>query len=141
MIAASIFSTPRNGMQPMQRVLIMEDNRDLCVIYTKAVEKAGYEVHQAVTLAQARVALDSYQFDLFICDMRMGTESGLDLLRERRDDLKSAGTVIVVVSAEEQYRSQVADLDVDFFLSKPVTLLSLTTLIQRLTSKKTIPNS
>ena len=134
MALTSIVGAPQTEPQKKHRVLIMEDNADLCFIYGKAVAQLGCVVDEANTVHAARRLLDQNRYDLFIADMRMGTENGLDVLRERGPQLEALGTNVVVVSAEEKYRRLTGELGIEYFLSKPVTLLSLTTLVKRLTA-------
>jgi DNA-binding response OmpR family regulator len=114
------------------RVLVMEDDRDLSDIYARSLRRAGYQVYQATTISTARQMLAATRFDLFLCDMHMGTERSFDLLREQRASLVANKTATVVISAEEQYRGRCEEIGIEFFLSKPVDLKQMITLVSRL---------
>ncbi len=125
----------REGTSPV-RILLMEDEDDQRRLYARALAQAGFDVEQAATLQEARDFLANHHFDVFICDIRMGNERGTDLLRERGQELMCQGTEIIVLSAQEQYRALCEELGIDFFLTKPVSLAGLTTLIKRLTGQE-----
>jgi CheY-like chemotaxis protein len=91
-------------------------------------------VHQAATVQEARDLLAHQAFDVFLADMDMGSERGIDLLREQVDTLRYSGTRIVAASAQESYRSQCEALGVDLFLEKPIEITPLVTLVARLMS-------
>src|SRR5437763_2258099 len=105
-----------------RRVLVMEDDADLCDIYSRGLRRAGFQVYQATTISEARELLARHRFDIFLCDMHMGTERSFGLLQEQRASLVAKSTTTIVISAEEQYRGRCEEIGIEFFLSKPVDL-------------------
>lgn len=116
-----------------KRVLILEDHEGLLRLYSKLLNKAGYVVIEANSIAQAEAFLNQQLIDVFICDLHLDNESGATLLERRISALQEQGTHVVVVSAESHYRDYVQQLGADFFLTKPVSMEELLTLINRLT--------
>ena len=49
-----------------RRILILEDEDDLRRIYSRALRHAGYDVHEATTLQEARDLLAQYAFDVLL---------------------------------------------------------------------------
>jgi DNA-binding NtrC family response regulator len=123
--------------RPASQVLIMDDTDDLRRLYSKALGKAGYKVYPAATIHQARQLLGQHHFDVFLCDIRMGSEGlGIDLLREQLDALNRAGTQVIMVSAEARYRDMCEEMGIEFYVEKPVALPPLITLVNRLTASR-----
>ncbi len=116
-----------------KRVLVMEDTDDLRRLYTRALERAGYEVYAAATLEEARDLLLQHRFAAFLCDVHIGRERGTDLLREQYDKLRQCGTQIIMISADPHYRAMTEELGIEFYMEKPVDIVPLVTLIDRLT--------
>lgn len=114
------------------RILVLEDNAGLREIFVQALVRAGYQVHAAAGLAQARAALTGGRVDVLLCDIQLGEKRGTDLLRERIEDFRRNGTHVIVVSAEDRYRPACEELGVDFYLEKPVNVEMLLTLVERL---------
>ena len=112
------------------RVLIMEDDVNLLRLYSKAFRSALCWVDQARTLHEARLLLRENDYAVFVVDMVMGKEFGVDILREMGDKLKAAGTQLIVVSAEEQFYGEAAALGVQHFLAKPVLPNSLVRIVE-----------
>jgi len=123
------------------RILILEDDIQLQEIFQRALKRFGYQTVSAHTLAEGRQALSGGMFDVLLCDMRLPDGDGLTLLREFSGNLQRAGTHIVVVSAEPQYIGMGEDLGVEFFLTKPVSLQMLNTLLSRLTAQSKPANA
>jgi two-component system response regulator (stage 0 sporulation protein F) len=117
-------------------ILIMEDESVLRRLYTRALDRAGYKVYGAGTLAEARELLAQHRFDAFVCDIHMGEGRGTDLLREQGDALRKGGTQIVMVSADSRYRAVTEEMGVEFYLEKPVSISSLVALMDRLTAQE-----
>ena len=80
----------------MSRVLIVDDDAAFARALARGLERAGYEAAVALDTEGALAALDETPFDRACVDLRLGAESGLDLLEallERRP-----GLIVVVLT-------------------------------------------
>jgi DNA-binding response OmpR family regulator len=118
---------------PVKRILIMEDNPDLRHLYGKALRKFGYEVHSAASLQEARALLETSRFDIFLCDIQVGSERGTDLLLEQHSVLSQSDTQVVILSAYPRYRPITDEMGIDFYLEKPIAVDTLLAIVKRLT--------
>jgi DNA-binding response OmpR family regulator len=127
----------QTGNDPMtaRRVLVLEDDADLCRLFSRALRASGYEVYPATTLDEARALLIQIPMHAFLCDVHVGSECGTDLLREQLDTLRQHGTQVIMVSGEAQYRPFCEEMGVDFYLEKPVAIGALVKLVDRLTGQ------
>lgn len=114
------------------RILVLEDDPSLARLYTKIMHKAGYEVDTAHSLEQANQRITEIDYAVFICDMQVNGGNSSGLLRQRWQHLKQVGTRVIIVSGQEHYRMLMHDLDVDFFLSKPVSTHDIVNYIKRI---------
>ncbi|RME12183.1 MAG: response regulator [Ardenticatenia bacterium] len=130
-----------NATQPKRRILVLEDDEDLRFIYARTMRRAGFEVREAATLADANRLIDNEHFDVVFFDIRLEGERSTDILRARAQELRKKGTYIIVISAESQYADLAEELGAHFFLVKPVELSSLVTLVERLLSDPEGANS
>jgi len=67
------------------RILLVEDNADTLFYLDLILRGHGHEVIAADSLATARRAIASAEFDLLISDIELADGSGLELLRELRE--------------------------------------------------------
>ncbi len=111
----------------------MEDDERLRNVFTRALQAADYEVHQAAAVEEAQALLAEHKFDVLICDIHVGKSRGTDLLREHGEMLLNSGGQIVMVSGYPRYRAVCEEMGADFFLEKPVSIKTLVTLMDRLT--------
>lgn len=110
----------------MARVLIAEDDRDLCWIWSETLLDAGHEVEVAHDGETAAEALENRIFDVLICDVIMPVNGAIVLAtiaRMRQPDIR-----IVVVSGSLALRDRPIEETVenaDCALRKPIDLDSL----------------
>ncbi|MEJ2757582.1 MAG: response regulator [Anaerolineales bacterium] len=123
------------------RILILEDDYGLRHIFGRALRKSGYTVEEASTIQAARSQLDTADYEIFICDIQIGRERGLDLLAEYQHKFNQTGTHVVICSAYGQYRAQTEEIGVDFFLEKPISLNTLLSLVDGLVAAEKIPQN
>lgn len=126
--------TLRQALESLKhwRVLVLEDDESLQRLYGKVFSKAGYQVSLATTLQAARSLLAQHRFEVFVCDIHLGHERGTDLLQEQLMTFRQNEVQVIVVSGHPQYRELCDELDVDFYLEKPVTMEALLALVNRL---------
>ena len=74
-----------------QRILIVDDEEDICMILSYSLQKAGYEVlvaHSAEeALANCELKIKNYEVDLILLDIMMGEMSGLEMAEKLRSDI------------------------------------------------------
>ncbi len=114
------------------QILVLEDDPQLQDIFQRFLGRMGHQTSEAFSLADGRRQLLENSYDVLLCDMRLPDGDGLTLIREFRDALQQNGTRIVIVSAEPKYTPLAEELGIEFFLTKPVSLQMLGTLISRL---------
>ncbi len=79
------------------RILVVDDELSMRQYLEVLLRRRGYDVATANSLSDARVRLSEGKFDLVVSDMRLGNESGLQVLREVRDH--SVGTEVILITA------------------------------------------
>ena len=73
----------------MTKILVVDDEASIRVLYSQELADEGYEVATAATAMEAVERLESGSYDLVVLDIKLKNESGLDLLqkivKERHD--------------------------------------------------------
>ena len=64
----------------MSRILIADDDLDICLLLSRFLAKNGYEVVKAHTGRSALNQIQEKKFDLVLCDFRLGDLDGLEML-------------------------------------------------------------
>ena len=106
------------------RVLVVDDASLVRKYYRDALERAGYEVDEAMNGLEALEKLLGAAADLLIVDVNMPQMDGFTFLKVlRRQDSAVAATPALVVTTESgsQDRAAARAAGANFFLVKPVT--------------------
>lgn len=102
----------------MKQILLLEDNEQIMQGNERMLKRRGYEVITALTLAQARIAIQAQMPDLFVLDIMLPDGSGLDFMSELR---KYSQTPILLLTGLTTPEDIVRGLTVggDDYLPKP----------------------
>ncbi len=114
--------TARKGKT--RRVLIVDDDEDLCALLGAALHKHGYEFLAVHSLADASKAIEAEYFPLVLLDRHLPDGDGVRLPPELRANSARPYSVIVMVTARGGAESylQCMDAGADDFLPKPIDL-------------------
>ena len=116
--------------------LIIEDDEDLSIIFSEALNAAGY---QTEIIRNGRIAMERLKTitpELVSLDMHLPGVSGLEILQFIRAEKRLALTNVVVTTADAVMAEQVRE-SADFVLIKPITFGQLRDLTSRLASTST----
>ena len=116
-----------------QRILIVEDEEDICMILSYSLQKAGYEVlvahsaEEALELLQSPNSLiASSPIDLILLDIMMGEMSGLEMARilnqepgTKSQDRSVPPIIFLTALSDEDTVLQGFQLGADDYISKP----------------------
>ena len=106
------------------RILVIDDASLVRMYYRDALERAGYEVDEALNGLEALERLLVSPADLLIVDVNMPQMDGISFLKVlRRQALPTAGIPAVVVSTEAGAQDMAAAraAGANYYLVKPLT--------------------
>lgn len=102
----------------MARILIADDDADLCAMLSEYLAVEGFEVATAHDGDEALVRARSGEFDLVVLDVMMPRRNGFDVLRELRAHVLTP--VLMLTARGEDVDSIVGlELGADDYLAKP----------------------
>src|SRR5262245_4836572 len=111
----------KQEMAARHRILLLDDDPKLLETYQQIL--AGLpsepEIHTAISGPRGMAMLESEQFRLLICDLKMPKMDGLQVLSIVRRKYPQLRTVALTSVHDEQYRSRAYALGVDLFWHKP----------------------
>ena len=113
-----------------QRILIVDDEEDICMILSYSLQKAGYEVlvaHSAEeALANYELRIKNYEVDLILLDIMMGEMSGLEMAEilnlepgTKSQDRSVPPIIFLTALSDEDTVLQGFKLGADDYISKP----------------------
>jgi AmiR/NasT family two-component response regulator len=115
-----------NQSQPVRRrrILIVDDDRQLCDLLVEALGQAGYEVMAAQSANDAMTAIATASPDLAVLDIKMPGASGLTLSELLRDQFAIPFVFFSAVDTEETVR-QATMMGALAYLVKPLDMRQL----------------
>lgn len=118
------------------RLLIVEDEKQLCDTIAKSLYAAGYEVDTCYDGDEALDYVLTEEYDLIVLDLNLPGRDGMDILRELRQD--NDETKVIILSARSQIADKVEGLDAgaNDYMEKPFHLQELEARIRSLTRRK-----
>ncbi len=116
-----------------QFALVIEDDKDVAIMFAEALRMAGCETEiiRAGDAALARLAATVP--DVVVLDLHLPRVEGIDILRQIRADARLAETRVIVVTGDPPAAEGLQGL-ADLVLIKPVGLDQLSDLATRLIS-------
>ena len=109
---------------PPTRVLVIDDSSLVRLYYRDALERAGFQVEQAMNGLEAMEKTLDGRFDLLVVDVNMPKMDGFSFLREvRRSRTQAAAIPALVITTEAgpDDMKEARAAGANFYLVKPVS--------------------
>ena len=105
------------------RILVVDDEQDLCEILKFNLETEGYEVDTANSAEEA-IVLDIPSYDLLLLDVMMGEMSGFAMAKKLKADERTSKVPIIFLTARDTENDTVTgfNLGADDYISKPFSI-------------------
>ena len=105
------------------RILVVDDEEDICAILKFNLSKEGYDVVTANSAEEA-LSLDVKSFNLLLLDVMMGGMSGFEMTEKLKSDPGTAGIPVIFITARDTEDDAVEGLDLgaDDYISKPFSI-------------------
>jgi len=124
------------------RILVVDDEEDLCEILQYNLETEGYAV-DVVYSAEEALKKDIASYNLLLLDVMMGEISGFKMGRILNEDPKTANVPIIYLTAKDTETDRLTGFNIgaDDYISKPFSirevLARVKAVIRRIESNKT----
>lgn len=106
-----------------QRILVVDDEEDLCEILQFNLESEGFSVDVAYSAEEA-LKKNLTEYNLLMLDVMMGEISGFRMARTVRDNPKTAGIPIIFLTAKDTENDKLTGFNIgaDDYISKPFSI-------------------
>ena len=122
------------------RLLVIEDERDLCEDIAKKLRLSGYEVDTCVDGEAALELLAVERYDLVLLDLNLPKVDGMTVLRTLREHDQETGVLILSARSEISDKVDGLDAGANDYLAKPFHLEELEARIRSLTRRQFTQN-
>ncbi len=102
------------------RILVIDDDRAFQRSLIKIFQKAGYQVNVASDSVQALAVLKRKHYDLIVLDLKMPGKSGLEVLREIKNQTPESKVIVITAFGDSTSYSEAMATGAFDYLNKPV---------------------
>lgn len=106
-----------------KRILVVDDEQDLCEILSFNIQTEGYHVDTANSAEEA-LEMDIASYDLLLLDVMMGGMSGFQLAKKLKENPMTAHVPIIFLTARDTENDTLTgfNLGADDYISKPFSI-------------------
>ena len=103
----------------MNKILVIEDNKNQLLLLTDRLKSEGYEVVMATNGLQGADLLKKESFDLLLVDVMLPEKNGFDIVAEYRQ--RGGESPVLFVTAKSEIADKVSGLRIggDDYITKP----------------------
>ena len=103
-----------------KKILIIDDDLDMCLVLSKFLLRNGYDVETANSGAKGTTKFKEDNFDIVICDFRLGDRDGKDILKEIK--AISPETIVLIITGYSDIKIAVDVIKMGAFdyITKPL---------------------
>jgi len=119
----------------MNRVLVVDDNRDLGELTSEILKERGFRVNIAFDGESAVAKIKKQPYDLMLLDYRLPGISGLTVLEKTQQIRPNLRTIMISAFGNDSTRARARELGAYAFLDKPFNIDGLVKVVKKTLSK------
>ena len=122
------------------KILVVDDEQDICEILQYNLETEGYEVVTANSAEEA-LGLPLQEFGLILLDVMMGEMSGFQMARRLKDNTATAQIPIIFITALDSEDNLVKGLNIgaDDYIAKPLSMKEVKARVRAVLRRSSLP--
>jgi two-component system response regulator HydG len=103
-----------------KRILIIDDDLDMCLLLTRFLVKKGYEAEAAHNASKGLAKFAEGHFDIVLCDFRLGDKDGKDVLLKIKE--LNPQTIVIIITGYSDIKTAVDVIKLGAFdyITKPL---------------------
>jgi len=106
----------------MKKILVVDDEKNIRILFRDELEEAGYEVDLAESGREALEKIETSAPDLLVLDIRMADMTGIEVLQALREEHKDVPVVMCTAVRGLKDDFSIWDAEAFAYLTKPVDL-------------------
>ena len=125
----------------IMKILVVDDEQDICEILQYNLETEGYEVVTANSAEEA-LELPLQEYGLILLDVMMDEMSGFQMARKMKDNPATAPIPIIFITALEGEDNMVKGLNIgaDDYITKPLSMKEVKARVRAVLRRASVSN-
>jgi two-component system response regulator HydG len=104
----------------MQKILVIDDDRDMRLLLTRYLQKHDFEVIEAANGKSALEILEKVEPQVILCDFKLGDMNGNDLLSKIKEHYRHIPVIIITGYGDIKIAVEVMKLGAFDYVTKPL---------------------
>lgn len=103
-----------------KRILLIDDDLDMCLLLTRFLAKKGFEVDSSHNAAKGLVKFGEGKYDIVLCDYRLGDKDGKEVLQKIKEI--NPQTIVIIITGYSDIKTAVDVIKMGAFdyITKPL---------------------
>lgn len=103
-----------------KKILIIDDDFDMCTLLSRFLDKKGYQTEVAHNGAKGLAKFNEDDFDIVLCDFRLGDKDGKDILLKIKEAKPKTIVIIITGYSDIKVAVDVIKLGAFDYITKPL---------------------
>ena len=118
-----------------KRILIIDDDLDMCLLLSKFLVKKGFEAEVAHNASKGIAKFNESLFDIVLCDFRLGDRDGKDVLLKIKE--QHPQTIVIIITGYSDIKTAVDVIKLGAFdyITKPLIPDEVVSVIEKALAK------
>jgi len=121
----------------MAKILVVDDDLDMCQIISDILKEEGYSVNSSNTGEDALMKIKKNHYDLLVLDYRLNGISGLVVLEKALQMMPSLKIIMISAFGSDSTKTKARELGAVDFIDKPFDIKILTQSVQDILTRNT----
>src|ERR1700730_5803818 len=103
-----------------KKILIIDDDLDMCSLLSRFLNKKGYEAEVALNGSKGLSLFNEEHFDIVLCDFRLGDRNGKEVLLKIKEIKPETIVIIITGYSDIKTAVDVIKLGAFDYITKPL---------------------
>jgi len=103
-----------------KKILIIDDDFDMCTLLSRFLDKKGYSTEVAHNASKGLAKFNEFHFDIVLCDFRLGDKDGKEVLMKIKE--AKPKTIVIIITGYSDIKTAVDVIKLGAFdyITKPL---------------------
>jgi two-component system, NtrC family, response regulator HydG len=93
----------------MTKILVIDDDQDICLLMNRFLSKNGYQVETAISGLSGLKKLNDYKPDLLLTDFKLGDIDGAEVLKKAKEMFPNMPVIVITGYSDIKVAINVVD--------------------------------
>jgi len=127
-------------MEQKAKILVVDDEKDICEMLKELLEEEGYIVETANSAKDA-LKINLFQIDTAVIDIKIGADDGITLLKQIKEIRPALPVIMITGHGSVELAADAFKFGAYEFLEKPLRLIKVRTTVRNSVEKHRLTNT